>query len=64
MMYDRTSERMGPGLKSLQYSSNPGSTTAAHQAHLLPGQLLEPGAVSLGLDEGSNWVATSLDNTP
>ena len=56
-----------------EYSSNPGSTQTAHQARLLPGQLLESGIVIgskgarpiwLGLDEGDNWVAASLDHSP
>ena len=53
LMYDRTSESMevNDARKQLfaqksrnleNIPSNPGSTQAAHQAHLLPGQLLEP----------------------
>ena len=77
LMYDQTSDSIdvNDARKQLfthksstlgEYSSNPGSTQTAHQARLLPGQLLEPGIgigskgarpIWLGLDEEDNWVA-------
>ena len=72
LMYDRTSEvtELNEARKQL---FNKGSTPAAHQAHLLPGQHLEPGAghkstdsiaLLLGLGESINWVAAPLDHSP
>ena len=54
-----------------EHCSNSGSTQAAHQTYLLPGQLLEPGlgfrsrdarAIWLGLGKGTKCVAAYFDN--
>nr|CAD7399270.1 unnamed protein product [Timema cristinae] len=76
--YSPTTSRTGllKALTSLeQYKTffQPVQHSAAHQARLLPGQLLEPGigdgsrstrALLLGLDKGYNKVTASLDHSP